>query len=80
MRKALSICQPIGFESGRGQPLSGTQGKRVAAFALVTTAGPNRLLPDQPRVNLAAQRTVKLLPAFLIRLIDKSCAIRMSGG
>jgi len=31
-------------------------------------------------VNLAALRTVKLLPAFLTRLIDKSCAIRMSGG
>jgi hypothetical protein len=31
-------------------------------------------------VNLAALRTVKLLPAFLARLIDKSCAIRMSGG
>jgi hypothetical protein len=33
-----------------------------------------------PEVNLAALRTVKLLPAFLTRLIDKSCAIRMSGG
>jgi len=33
-------CLPIGFESSRGQPLSGTQGKRVAAFALVTTVGP----------------------------------------
>jgi len=43
-------------------------------------SGPNRVLPDQPRVNLAALRTVKLLPAFLTRLIDKSCAIRMSGG
>ena len=68
------------FQSGRGQPLSGTQGKRVATFALVTTSGPNRVLPHQPRVNLAALRTVKLLPAFLTRLIDKSCAIRMSGG
>jgi hypothetical protein len=29
MRKALSICQPIGFESGRGQPVSGTQVSRV---------------------------------------------------
>src|SRR5271157_2936497 len=27
------FCKPIGFESGRGQPLSGTQGKRVATFA-----------------------------------------------
>jgi hypothetical protein len=34
------FCHPIGFESGRGQPLSGTQGKRVATFALVTTVGP----------------------------------------
>ena len=31
-------------------------------------------------MSLAALRTVKLLPAFLTRLIDKSCAIRMSGG
>jgi hypothetical protein len=31
-------------------------------------------------VNLAAVRIVKLLPAFLIRLIDKSCAIRRAGG
>src|SRR5271157_2495004 len=34
------FCKPIGFESGRGQPLSGTQGKRVATFALGTTVGP----------------------------------------
>src|SRR5271166_166290 len=34
------FCHPIGFESGRVQPLSGTQGKRVATFALVTTVGP----------------------------------------
>src|SRR5208337_5614010 len=34
------FCHPLGFESGRGQPLSGTQGKRVATFALVTTVGP----------------------------------------
>src|SRR5271157_3584011 len=32
-----------------------------------------------PGVNLAALRTVKLLPAILTRLIDKSCAIRNSG-
>ena len=30
-------------------------------------------------MNLTALRTVKLLPAILTRLIDKSCAIRMSG-
>ena len=42
-------------------------------------SGPNRVLPDQPRVNLAALRTVKLLPAFPTRLIDKPCAIPMSG-
>jgi len=74
------FCHPFGFDSARGQPLSGTQGKGVATFALVTMVGPNRVLPDQPRVNLAALRTVKLLPAFLTRLIDKSCAIRMSDG
>src|SRR5271157_5256392 len=34
------FCHPFGFESGRGQPLSGTQGKSVATFALVTTVGP----------------------------------------
>src|SRR5208337_964027 len=28
------------FQSDRGQPLSATQGKRVATFALVTTLGP----------------------------------------
>src|SRR5271157_2516648 len=28
------------FQSGRGQPLSATQGKRAATFALVTTVGP----------------------------------------
>jgi hypothetical protein len=33
-------CQPIGFESGRGQSPSGTRGKRVATFALVTTIAP----------------------------------------
>ena len=43
-------------------------------------SGPNRVRPDQPRVNLAALRTVKFLPAFLTGLIDKSCAIRMSSG
>jgi len=52
MRKALSICHPIGFESGRGQPLSGTQGKRVATFALVTTVEPEprpaRSAPGEP--------------------------------
>jgi len=31
-------------------------------------------------VHLPALRTVKLLPTFLTRLIDKSCAIGMSGG
>jgi hypothetical protein len=43
-------------------------------------SGPNRVLPDQPRMNLAALWTVKILPAFLTRLIDKPSAIRMSGG
>ena len=31
-------------------------------------------------MNLAALRAVKRLQAFLARLIDKSCAIRMSSG
>src|SRR5271157_5929512 len=34
------FCKPLDFESGRGQPLSGTPGKGVATFALVTTVGP----------------------------------------
>src|SRR5271157_2504562 len=34
------FCHPVDFESGRGQPLSGTPGKRAATFALVTTVGP----------------------------------------
>src|SRR5271157_5752232 len=46
------FCYPIGFESGRGQPLSGTPGKRVATFALVTTVGPQprpaRSTPGEP--------------------------------
>src|SRR5208282_3552372 len=37
---AAKPLRPIGFESGRGQPLSGTQGKRLATFALVTRVGP----------------------------------------
>ncbi len=40
------------FQSGRGQPLSATQGKRVATFALVTTVGPQprpaRSTPGEP--------------------------------
>jgi hypothetical protein len=43
-------------------------------------SGPHRARPDQPRVNLAALRTVQLVPDFLTRLIDKSFAIRISGG
>ena len=74
------FCPPIVFESGGGQPLSGTQGKRVATLALVTPVGPEPCPARSTRVNLAALRTVQLLPAFLARLIDKSCAIRMSGG
>src|SRR5271165_197067 len=46
------FCHPFGFESGRGQPLSATQGKRVATFALVTTVGPQprpaRSTPGEP--------------------------------
>src|SRR5208337_4159431 len=42
----------IGFDTCRGQPLSGTQGKRVATFALVTTVGPQprpaRSTPGEP--------------------------------
>jgi hypothetical protein len=40
------------FQSGRGLPLSATQGKRVATFALVTTVGPQprpaRSTPGEP--------------------------------
>src|SRR5271157_3329681 len=40
------------FQSGTGQPLSATQGKRVATFALVTTVGPQprpaRSTPGEP--------------------------------
>src|SRR5271165_782938 len=40
------------FQSGRGQPLSATQGKRVDTFALVTTVGPQsrsaRSTPGEP--------------------------------
>ena len=52
----------------------------MATFALVTTVGP------QPRPARSTSgvpgrvRTAKLVPAFLTRLIDKSYAIRMSGG
>ncbi|MGB2610880.1 MAG: hypothetical protein WBC80_18045 [Isosphaeraceae bacterium] len=49
-------------------------------FALVTTVGAEPRPARSTRVNLAALLTVKLLPAFLARLIDKSCAIRMSSG
>jgi hypothetical protein len=46
------VCHPVGFESGRGQPLSATQGKREATFALVTTVGPQprpaRSTPGEP--------------------------------
>jgi hypothetical protein len=45
--------------------LSGTQGKRVAVFALVTAVGPKPRSARSSRVNLAALRTVKLLPVFL---------------
>ncbi len=34
------FCLAIGFESSRGQSLSGTEGKGVATFALGTTVGP----------------------------------------
>ena len=77
LRHLSPFCHPIGFESGRGQALSGTQGKRVATFALVTTVGPQprpaRSTPGEP----ARVQTVKLLPAFLTRLMDKFYAIRM---
>src|SRR5208337_5600375 len=46
------FCHPFGFESGRGQPLSGTQAKRAATFALGTTVGPPprpaRSTPGEP--------------------------------
>ena len=49
----------------------------MATFALVTTVGPNRVLPDRPWVNLAGPVTVKSSPTFLIRLLDKTHAIRI---
>jgi len=42
--------------------------------------GPHCFLPDQPQVNPAALRTVKLLPALLIRPTHKPCTIGISGG
>ena len=46
------FCHPFGFESDRGQPVSASQGKRVATFALVTTDGPQprpaRSTPGEP--------------------------------
>ena len=52
LRKAAFSGFLIGFESCRGQPLSGTQGKRVATFALLTTAWPEprpaRSTPGEP--------------------------------
>src|SRR5208337_5530467 len=54
------FCHPIGWESGRGQPLYGTQAKRVATFALGTTVGPQprpaRSTPGEP--GRAADRQV----------------------
>ena len=49
----------------RGHLLSGTEGKRVATFVLVTTVGPEPCPARSTRVNLAVLRTVQLLPAFL---------------
>jgi len=46
------FCHPFGFESARGHLLSGTRGKRVATFALVTTVRPEprpaRSTPAEP--------------------------------
>jgi len=46
----------------------------VATFVLVTTVGPQPRPARSTRVNLAVLLTVKLLPAFLTRLIDLSDA------
>src|SRR5271157_2010904 len=45
------FCHPVDFASGRGQPLSGTPGKSVARFALVTTVGPQ---PRSARLTAGA--------------------------
>ncbi len=54
------FCHPIGWESGRGQSLSGTQGTSVATFAPGTTVGPQprsaRSTPGEP--GRAADRQV----------------------
>ena len=47
----------------------------MATFALVMTVGTQPRPARSTRVNLAALRTVQLLPAFLTGLIDKPCAI-----
>ena len=52
--------------------------ERVATFALVTILGPQPRPATSTPGEPGRVRTVKLLPAFLTRLIDKSCAIRMS--
>jgi len=58
---------PIGFESGRGQPLSGAQGKSVATFPLVTTVGleprPGRSPPGE--LGRAADRLACASPHYL---------------
>ena len=41
--------------------------------------GPSRVLPGRSEMNLAASRTVKLLPAHPIWLFRKFCIIRISG-
>ena len=41
--------------------------------------GPSRVLPARSEMNLAAPRTVKLLPAHPIWLFRKFCIIRISG-
>ena len=52
----------------------------MATFALLTTVWPEPRPARSTSVNLAARRTVKLLPAFLIWLIHKPCTIGISGG
>ena len=88
MRKALSIlppfCHPAGFESGRGQPLSGTQGKgkRVATFALVTTVGPQprsaRSTPGEPG-RAADRQACASLPYLTDRQVVRNPHVRRPG-
>ena len=59
----IGVLSPVSSHcfSERQGPAAIRHSRKADTFALVTTVGPNRVLPDRPRVNLAALRTVKLL-------------------